>query len=178
MTVLIIQNTGAIVLFSGRGKRGSEQRSDLSRLRVARPRGQLRRSLAMALTCCLCPWSGPHPFLLQKSLPKAHLHTFWAGRLWEVSQPFSRTQLLGRCAHSCRQTSSRSGWGEDGRGDPPSTPSPSSLCWLPTPTSAWWRNGWGPKSRFTASPAPWAPSQPHGIGARTRMNVFGSRLSP
>lgn len=71
----------------------------------------------MALTCCLCPWSGPHPFLLQESLPKAHSHTFWAGRLWEVSQPFSRTQLLGRCAHSCRQTSSRSGWGEDGRGE-------------------------------------------------------------
>lgn len=67
---------------------------------------------------------------------------------------------------------------DTGVGDPPSTPSPSSLSWLPTPTSAWWRNGWGPKSGFTASPAPWAPSQPHSIGARTRMNVFGSRLSP
>lgn len=36
----------------------------------------------------------------------------------------------------------------------------------------------GPKEQIYWSPAPWAPSQPLGIGARTRMNVFGSRLSP
>lgn len=31
--------------------------------------------------------------------------------------------------------------------------------WLPATTSAWWRSGWGPESRFIVSPAPWAPSQ-------------------
>lgn len=50
--------------------------------------------------------------------------------------------------------------------------------WRPTTTSAWWRSGWGPKSRFIVSPAPWASSQPHRIGAMTRINVFGSGLSP
>lgn len=49
-------------------------------------------------------------------------------------------------------------------------------AWLPTTTSAWWRNGRGPKSRFIVSPAPWVPSQPRRIGAMTRINVFGSRL--
>lgn len=47
---------------------------------------------------------------------------------------------------------------------------------LPTTASAWWRNGWGPRSRFIASPAPGAPSQSRRIGAMTRINVFGSRL--
>lgn len=49
--------------------------------------------------------------------------------------------------------------------------------WLPATTSAWWRNGWGPKNRFIVSPMPWAPSQPRGIGVMTRINVFGSGLS-
>lgn len=48
--------------------------------------------------------------------------------------------------------------------------------WLPATTSAWWRNGWSPESRFIASPAPWAPFQLHRIGEVTRINVFGSGL--
>ena len=84
--------------------------------------------------------------------------------------------------HCQKPTLTPPGRGICGAGQPfPRTPnsqglSPSLQPWLPATTSAWWRNGWSPESRFIVSPAPWAPSQPPRIGEVTRINVFGSGL--
>ena len=64
----------------------------------------------MTLTCCPCTWSGPHSFLLGKSLPKANFHTSWEGNLWswpalpwdsQLTEPESITPALAPGNHIC-----------------------------------------------------------------------------
>lgn len=85
----------------------------------------------------------PHPSLLGKSLPNAD------------SPSSGREGFLGPASPS-RGLPAHEAWRwlllSAQCGGPPKP-------WLPATTSAWWRSGWGPTSRFIVSPAPWAPSQ-------------------
>lgn len=115
----------------------------------------------------LCTWPGPIPSLWENHCQKLSLTVLGWEALRGQLALLGDSQLTGPPAGCCSQFSAGLGVGGGG----------GNKLWLPATTSAWWRGGWGPKSRFIVSPVPWAPSQPRRIGAMTRINVFGSGLS-